>query len=68
MLGVHLLNVQRILVVTHTRCAMASASEQDLRVKVGESAGVEPSWQSFGVGNNQLEHLHQDVGQGWPTH
>lgn len=43
-LGVHLLNVQRILVVPHTRCAMASASEQELRTKVGESAGMDASW------------------------
>src|SRR6476659_1425828 len=60
-LGVHLLNVQRILVVPHTRCAMASASEADLRVKVGESAGVDASWQSFGVVTDQLDQLRQDV-------
>ena len=30
-LGVHLLNVERILVVPHTRCAMASIVEQELR-------------------------------------
>ncbi len=60
-LGVHLLNVQRILVVPHTRCAMASASEQELRAKVGESAGVDASWQSFGVVTDQLDQLRQDV-------
>ena len=60
-LGVHLLNVQRILVVPHTRCAMASSSEQELRDKVGESAGVDASWQSFGVVTDQLEQLREDV-------
>ncbi|MFE6649938.1 carbonic anhydrase, partial [Nocardioides sp. NPDC057772] len=30
-LGVHLLNVKRILVVPHTRCAVASNTEADLR-------------------------------------
>lgn len=60
-LGVHLLNVQRILVVPHTRCAMASASEQDLRARIGESAGVDASWQSFGVVTDQLDQLRQDV-------
>ena len=60
-LGVHLLNVQRILVVPHTRCAMASASEEELRVKVGESAGADTSWQSFGVVTDQLDQLRQDV-------
>ncbi len=30
-LGVHLLEVQRILIVPHTKCAMASYTENDLR-------------------------------------
>lgn len=60
-LGVHLLNVHRILVVPHTRCAMASASEAELRVRIGESAGIDASWQSFGVVDDQLEQLREDV-------
>ena len=60
-LGVHLLNVHRILVVPHTRCAMASASEAELRVRIGESAGIDASWQSFGVVDDQLELLREDV-------
>ena len=32
-LGVHLLDVNRVLVVPHTRCAMASATEEELRVR-----------------------------------
>ena len=60
-LGVHLLDVRRILVVPHTRCAMASASEAELRVRVGDSAGVDASWQSFGVVTDQLEQLREDV-------
>ena len=60
-LGVHLLNVDRILVVPHTRCAMASASEAELRVRVGDSAGVDASWQSFGVVTDQVEQLREDV-------
>lgn len=34
MLGVHLLNVERILVVPHTRCSMASATERQLQDRV----------------------------------
>ena len=34
-LGVHLLGVERILIVPHTRCAMASNTENELRVRVG---------------------------------
>jgi carbonic anhydrase len=60
-LGVHLLNVQRVLVIPHTRCAMASASEQELRARVGESAGVDAGWQSFDVVPDQLDQLRQDV-------
>ena len=60
-LGVHLLNVQRVLVVPHTRCAMASASEQQLRRTIGESAGQDASWQSFHVISDQLDALAQDV-------
>ena len=52
-LGVHLLNVQRILVVPHTRCAMASSTLDDLRRRVGESAGQDASWQTFGVVEDQ---------------
>ena len=60
-IGVHLLGVQRILVIPHTRCAMASASETELRAAVGESAGTDASWQSFGVVTDQLDQLRQDV-------
>ncbi|MGZ4469633.1 MAG: beta-class carbonic anhydrase [Nocardioidaceae bacterium] len=60
-LGVHLLNVNRILVVPHTRCAMASATQDELRVRVGESAGVDASWQTFGVVDDQEAALQDDV-------
>jgi carbonic anhydrase len=60
-LGVHLLRVNRILVVPHTRCAMASASEEELRERVGASAGQDASWQSFGVVPDQESALADDV-------
>jgi carbonic anhydrase len=60
-LGVHLLNVQRILIVPHTRCAMASNSEQDLRTRIGESAGQDASWQPFHVIDDQRDALRADV-------
>ena len=60
-LGVHLLRVERILVVPHTRCAMASASEHELRERVGESAGADASWQSFHVVEDQEAALQDDV-------
>jgi len=60
-LGVHLLGVERILVVPHTRCAMASNTENELRVKVGKSAGQDASWQAFHVITDQMAVLQQDV-------
>lgn len=60
-LAVHLLNVDRVLVVPHTRCAMASASEQELQERVGASAGADASWQSFGVVPDQRAALREDL-------
>src|SRR3954469_12440263 len=48
-LGVHLLNVSRIMVVPHTRCAMASNSESEIRERIAASSGLDASWQSFNV-------------------
>jgi carbonic anhydrase len=60
-LGVHLLRVDRILIVPHTRCAMASSTLDELRAKVGESAGQDASWQNFGVVTDQVGTLRDDV-------
>ena len=60
-LGVHLLKVERILVVPHTRCAMASSSLDEIRARVAESAGQDASWQNFGVVEDQLGSLRDDV-------
>ena len=60
-LGAHLLNVRRVLVIPHTRCAMASASQDELRQRVSESAGQDASWQTFGVVDDQEAALKDDV-------
>ena len=60
-LGVHLLGVDRILVVPHTRCAMTSGTEAELRERVGASAGMDATWQPFGVVEDQLGALAEDV-------
>jgi carbonic anhydrase len=60
-LGVHLLNVERILVIPHTRCAMASSTLEEVRARVGESAGQDVSWQTFGMVPDQLAALADDV-------
>ena len=60
-LGVHLLGVERILIVPHTRCAMASNTENELRVRVGKSSGQDASWQQFHVIEDQIAALQEDV-------
>lgn len=60
-LGVHLLNVNRVLIVPHTRCAVASNTEAELRQRVAESAGVDASWQPFHVVDDQVRALAEDV-------
>lgn len=60
-LGVHLLNVERILVVPHTRCAMASSTLEQVRERVGASAGQDVSWQQFSMVADQEAALLDDV-------
>jgi carbonic anhydrase len=60
-LGAHLLNVSRIMVVPHTRCAMASNTEAELHERVGQSAGQDASWQAFHVVEDQVAALEEDV-------
>ena len=60
-LGVHLLNVKRILVVPHTRCAMSSSTLEQVRQQVGASAGQDVSWQTFSMVTDQAAALRDDV-------
>jgi carbonic anhydrase len=60
-LGVHTLGVNRILVVPHTRCAVASHTEQELIDLVSASSGMDASWQHFQVVADQLVALEEDV-------
>ncbi len=60
-LGAHLLNVQRVLVVPHTRCAVASSSEEEIAAKVSASAGTDASWHHFHVVDDQRRTLEMDV-------
>ena len=60
-LGVHLLGVDRVLVVPHTRCAIATNTADELRDRVSESAGQDASWQVFHVVEDQEAALRDDV-------
>ncbi|MGA8986437.1 beta-class carbonic anhydrase [Aeromicrobium sp.] len=60
-LGVNLLKVSRILVVEHTRCAMASSTEDELKERIGASAGADASWMSLGAIVDQEHTIRGDV-------
>jgi carbonic anhydrase len=60
-LGVQLLGVKRILIIPHTRCAMASMSEDQLRAKVAQAAGKPAGYLPLSVIPDQLEALRHDV-------
>lgn len=60
-LASHLLGVERVLVIPHTRCAVASSTEADLRDQVSESAGVDATWHRFHVIDDQVRALAEDV-------
>jgi carbonic anhydrase len=60
-LGVHLLGVNRVLVVQHTRCAMASKSERELLDAISRSAGTDASWLDLGAIDDQRGAVTHDV-------
>lgn len=62
-LGVNLLNVQRILVVQHTRCAMAASTESELKERLTVASGQDASWMSLNVITDQLEDIRTEVGK-----
>ena len=60
-LGVQLLGVRRIMIIPHTRCAMAAMSEDDLRAKVELAAGKPAGYLPISVIPDQHEALRRDV-------
>lgn len=60
-LGVTLLQVRRVLIVEHTRCAMASSTEDELKARVGDVAGTDASWMTLGAIVDQENTVRADV-------
>lgn len=60
-LSVQLLNVDRILIVPHTKCAMANGSDEDIRTSIAERNGLDTTWLDFGTTQDQGQRLHHDV-------
>lgn len=60
LLGVQLLNVNRIMIVPHTKCAMASGTDADIRQVIAERNGLDTTWLNFGASPDQLARLRRD--------
>lgn len=60
-LGVHLLNVSRIMVIPHTRCAMGSGDDKVISDKVMAATGTDISGAVLGTTPDQAAGLHYDV-------
>lgn len=60
-LSVQLLQVDRIMIIPHTRCAMASGTDDDLRKIISAKTGTDASWLSFGASPDQAGRLRTDV-------
>ncbi|TWP37416.1 beta-class carbonic anhydrase [Leekyejoonella antrihumi] len=60
-LAVNLLKATRVMIIPHTRCAMASSTEAEMRSRIAESSGQDVRWQPLSVVADQLEALADDV-------
>lgn len=60
-LGVHVLNVDRILVVPHTRCAMASGTDAEIAEKVLKQDGTDIRGMTLGASPDQTSAVRYDV-------
>jgi len=60
-LGVQLLEVDRIMIIPHTRCAMATGTDEDVRRRIREVNGINASWMTFGSSPDQMTRVHEDV-------
>ena len=60
-LAVNLLKVTRILVISHSRCAMASGDDEDLQRRITRASGRDASRCEFGADPDQVGRLRADV-------
>ena len=63
-LGVHLLNVQRILVIPHTRCAMSGTPSSSCARRSASPPAVDATWQIFSVVDDQIAALERGRAEG----
>lgn len=60
-LATHLLGVKRIMVIAHTQCKMASASEDEVDDQIMAQAGIDVRSIDFQMITDQAETLRRDV-------
>lgn len=60
-LATHLLGVRRVLVIPHTQCRMASATEEEIHALLTESAGMDTHSLEIRTVEDQEEALARDV-------
>jgi carbonic anhydrase len=60
-LAVHLLEVERIALIAHTRCKMTEATDDELRVAISESAGSSAEGWTFLTVADQVATLRSDL-------
>ena len=60
-LGVHLLRVNRILIVQHTRCAMAAGNDADIRARILDGSGLDIGDMVLGADPAQRAKITADV-------
>jgi carbonic anhydrase len=67
-LAVYLLNVDRFMVVEHTRCRMAGGSEDDVHAAIANAGGPDTRSISFLTTDNQEAAIRADVQRvrSWP--
>ena len=62
-LASHLLGVDRVLVVAHTKCAMASGEDADIVARVRDTDGCDLTGLRLGASTDQEARLREDVEQ-----
>ncbi|HEX5016057.1 MAG TPA: carbonic anhydrase [Actinomycetes bacterium] len=60
-LGAYLLNVRRVLVMPHTKCAMAGNTEDEIHAKIQREYDVDTRSLEFRTTDDQLESLRSDI-------
>lgn len=60
-LATHLLGVRRIMVIAHTRCKMASATEDEVDAEILSQSGIDTRSIDFHMIADQADTLRRDV-------